>query len=82
MTETEEMLADAGKKIKQAAAVVGSSLEEAGDRYRRVFEAAAASLPGWKIGPDYWKYNHEEEILTRDVAFAGIHKRKKKGKKP
>ena len=82
MTETEEMLAEAGEKIKQAAAVAGSSLEEASDRFRRVFEAAAASLPGWKIGPDYWKYTHEEEILTRDVAFAGIHKRKKKGTKP
>ena len=35
MTETEEMLAEAGEKIKQAAAVAGSSLEEASDRFRK-----------------------------------------------
>ena len=70
------------KKYVEAGRELSKACETAADSYARVFEAIAKSLPGWAADPDKWTFNpNPEEKLTRDEAFSGIHKRKKKGKK-
>lgn len=78
--EIEKELTEAGRKISKACEELGTSLNKAAEEFRKVFGAAAASLPGWYVDSDYWKYEPKtEEKLTRDQAFKGICKRKRKG---
>ena len=78
----QEALARAGKQMAEAIKKFTPALAKAAEQYRKVFETVAESLPGWAADPEKWTFNpNPEEKLTRDEAFSGIHRRKKKGKK-
>jgi hypothetical protein len=69
------------KKYAEAGRGLSKACETAADSYARVFEAIAKSLPGWYADADGWKYDPGlAEKLTRDEAFKGLTKRRKKGK--
>lgn len=69
------------KKYVEAGRELSKACETAADSYAKVFEVIAKSLPGWAADLERWTYNpNPEEINTREQAFEGIYKRRKKGK--
>ena len=68
------------EKAADALQQLGPAAEKAAESFRRAIEAAAKTIPGWSSDKDGWPFKPGEEILTRDEAFSGLHKRRKKGK--
>ena len=72
MTDYDEKYQETMEKFARATALAGVSLNDAAERACETFirvMAAATHLPGFKAGPDYWEFTHEEEILTRTMLF-------------
>lgn len=85
MTDQQEALQKAlertGKQLIESVEKFNTAVAKAAEQYRKVFETVAESLPGWTVDQEHWNYNpNPEEIKTREKAFEGICKRRKKGK--
>lgn len=69
------------KEFVEAGRELTKACDMAARSYARAFRAAAKSLQGWYADADGWKYDPgPAEKLTRDEAFKGLTKRRKKGK--
>jgi hypothetical protein len=77
----QEALERAGRQMVESIKRLNKAVTNALEQYRNVFESVAEAFPGWASGVNGWTDNEKQpEVLTRDEAFAGLNRSRKKGK--